>query len=83
MFRVVYTPAFGRDLRKLHSDIQKRIKLEVDSLPDNPFPANSLKLSGEESTWRLRIGNYRVTYEVNASLKLIYLLHAAHRKDIY
>jgi mRNA interferase RelE/StbE len=83
MFKVVYTPAFGRDVKKLHSDVQKRIKLEIDLLAEDPFPSNSLKLSGEENTWRLRIGNYRVTYELNVSLKLIYLLHAAHRKDIY
>jgi len=52
-------------------------------LADNPFPRQSLKLSGVEVTYRLRVGDYRVIYEVNPEAKTIIIHCVRHRREVY
>jgi mRNA interferase RelE/StbE len=60
----------------------ERIKKAIFSLAKNPRPHNCLKLTGRDG-WRIRIGNYRVIYEINDKLNEITVFHAGHRKYIY
>ncbi|MFQ5586771.1 MAG: type II toxin-antitoxin system RelE/ParE family toxin [Thermodesulfobacteriota bacterium] len=55
----------------------------VVSLSDNPFPPQYRKLHGAELIYRIRIGDYRVIYQVNTETKCIVIYHIRHRKDVY
>jgi mRNA interferase RelE/StbE len=72
-----------KDLRRLPTQEIKRIIEAVETLVDDPFPHGSEKLSGSEHAYRIRIGDYRVVYEVFTSVLLVEIQRIAHRKDVY
>ena len=63
-------------------DAYDRLKAAILSLENNPRPNNCRKLTGRDA-WRIRVGDYRVIYEVNDSTKTVVVLHVGHRRDIY
>ncbi len=83
----VYDIAFKRqvekDLRKIDQRYRKTILDDIEKLKKNPRPANSRKLSGTEMTHRLRVGDYRVIYQVDDKNKIITVFYVRHRKDAY
>lgn len=60
----------------------QRIRDAIRSLTNQPRPAGCTKLRGREG-WRIRIGVYRVIYEINDSTQTITVLDIGHRRDIY
>lgn len=52
-------------------------------LADDPRPTGVVKLAGDDNLWRIRIGNYRVVYEIYDDQLIVLVLRVAHRKDIY
>jgi mRNA-degrading endonuclease RelE of RelBE toxin-antitoxin system len=48
-----------------------------------PHPSNHKKLAGAERTYRIRVGEYRVIYEVLGEVLLIEVIKVGHRKDVY
>ncbi len=55
----------------------------VEGPAENPFPHGVEKLSGSEHAYRIRLGDYRVVYEVVAESKLVEIQRVRHRKDVY
>lgn len=72
-----------RELRAIHKPYIMKIVNAVDSLTTDPFQHNSRKLQGVESTYRLRVGDYRVIYQVDTSATSITICHVRHRKEVY
>lgn len=70
-----------KDLRRLPSDVLRRILAAVESLASDPFPRQSIKLTNAERLHRLRVGEYRVIYEVHGSDLTV--LAVRHRRDVY
>ena len=60
-----------------------RISRAIDSLADNPVPPGARKLKGEERSYRIRVGDYRVVYDVLEEVVLVMILRIGHRKDVY
>jgi len=60
-----------------------KILFRIDQLPINPFPSQSLKLHGAEHLYRLRVGDYRVVYEVDTEPMAIVIHYVRHRRDVY
>jgi len=60
-----------------------RISRAIDSLADNPAPPGARKLKGEERSYRIRVGDYRVVYDVLEEVVLVMILQIGHRKDVY
>jgi len=71
-----------KELSNLPEDVYKKIKEVILKLSKNSRPYGYKKLKGREG-WRIRVGNYRVIYEINDKDKSIIILHVGHRKDIY
>ena len=59
-----FKPLAERQLRRLPADTQRRIVGEAAALASNPRPPGAVKLTGAEGLWRIRIGDYRVVYEI-------------------
>jgi mRNA interferase RelE/StbE len=55
----------------------------IVGLVDDPRPRQSLKLSGADSIYRLRIGDYRVIFEIDDSAELVSIMYVRHRRDAY
>jgi mRNA interferase RelE/StbE len=82
-FRIEWKKSTRKDLRKLPSAAVDKIIEAVESLAENPFPHGVEKLSGSEHAYRIRLGDYRIVYEVVAESKLVEIQRVRHRKDVY
>jgi mRNA interferase RelE/StbE len=83
-FRILLHKRADKFLRELKSEERKRIVDKLKQLED--FPAARLdivKIAGEENTFRLRIGNYRVLFKVYGQEKIIVIVKLDTRKKIY
>ena len=80
-YRVEMAPAAQRDLRRLPREIQARLATPIQALAENPRPTGVRKLRGEERTWRIRVGPYRVVYDVHDDRELVVILKFARRSD--
>lgn len=70
------------ELGILPTDAYERIRDAVYALAEDPRPPGCVKLTGREG-WRIRVGDYRVVYEINDDSELVLTLHVGHRRDIY
>ena len=71
-----------KSLSKIPNPFQSNIIEKIRKLANNPFPPQSKKLTGREAL-RMRIGNYRVIYEIFENELIILVLNIGHRKNIY
>jgi len=83
LFKINPKGSFENDLRKIDRKFIPRILEAIESLSENPFPVQSRKMKGSESSYRLRVGDYRVIYQVDPENKVVTVYHARHRKDVY
>lgn len=72
-----------KDLERLPRKIYLKISQDIFLLANNPFSPNSKKLQSEDGFYRIRVGDYRVVYQVNAQEKTITVTKVKHRKDVY
>jgi mRNA interferase RelE/StbE len=62
---------------------QQRVRAAIDLLADEPRPPGCTKLAGEASVYRVRIGDYRILYEVIEVRLVIHGVRVGHRRDVY
>jgi mRNA interferase RelE/StbE len=82
-FRIEWKKSTHKDLRKLPASTAERVIETVEGLAENPFPHGVEKLSGSQHAYRIRLGDYRIVYEVITDLKLVEIQRVRHRKDVY
>ena len=83
MYEVYLERAAERDLRKLPAEAFHRIIPRIQALAETPRPPGCRKLSGSDSDWRIRIGDYRVVYEIDDAEKAVRIFRVRHRRDAY
>ncbi|MGH8534712.1 MAG: type II toxin-antitoxin system RelE family toxin [Gammaproteobacteria bacterium] len=71
-----------KELSVLPQDVYVRIRDSIWKLADEPRPNGSRKLAGR-SGWRIRMGAYRVVYEIDDAKHVITVMHIGHRRDVY
>ena len=72
----------SKALANLPKDDYQRVKNLIGGLSENPRPTGCLKLTGRDA-WRIRIGVYRVIYQIDDQEKKVVVLDLGHRRDIY
>lgn len=86
-YTIELTPAAEKTLLKLAKKdraLMVRIDRALLSLADNPTPPNSKSLVGEVANlYRLRVGDYRIIYQVDGGKLMVLVVHVGHRKDVY
>lgn len=82
-FELVYPRSFEKDLRRLDKTLLKIVIKKIQSLALDPHPQQSKKLQGTRDTYRLRIGDYRVIYQIDFTNKTILINHIRHRSEVY
>ena len=71
MHEVLLERAAERDLRRLSLTVYDRIVPHLKALSQNPRPTGCKKIAGSRSNWRIRIGDYRVIYEIDDRTKVV------------
>lgn len=83
-YHVHFRESARRDFAKLPPPIKGRIGRAIDELAQQPRPAGALLLSGSASpTWRIRVGDYRVVYEILGDKLIVLVVGVGHRREIY
>mgnify|MGYP003452457174 FL=1 len=77
------TGAAAKQLRAITPHQRKRLLRGIATLQDDPHPPGVRKLVGADNAWRLRVGDYRVIYEIHDDELLVLVVKAAHRRDVY
>jgi mRNA interferase RelE/StbE len=82
-FSIQWRSSTKKDLRKLPPREVQRIVAEVEFLGEEPFPHGSEKLAGAEHAYRIRLGDYRVVYQVFTDSRTVTIERVRHRKDVH
>lgn len=82
-YRIEFTAAAAREVRKLDPQIRRRILAGVAGLERDPRPHGCRTLEGHDNAWRVRIGDSRVLYEVMDEQVPVTVVRVAHRRAVY
>lgn len=82
-YRVELVPRARRQLRALDPQAQRQLGPALQSLADDPRPAGVKALQGRRGYLRIRIGEYRVIYQVQDDVLLVLVVQLGHRREVY
>ena len=83
-YRIRISPAAQRDFQRLDKTIQDRMAIAILKLETNRHPQQFKPLAGRATAqFRLRVGDYRILYDVYDEKKTVLILRIGHRRDIY
>lgn len=82
-FRVEFTKSAAKALRELPRKDQERVARKIDQIAETTPPKAETKMKGENPFHRVRVGNYRIIYEIQDDILLILILKIGHRRDVY
>ena len=81
-YRLEITGRAAKELRRLPNPIRARLEAAIEDLADTPRPPGCVKLRGDAG-WRIRVGDYRVLYDIEDDVLLATVLRASHRRDLF
>lgn len=81
-YKVEITNSARKEIKKLSSAIIPRILEEIESLSKNPYPQDCKKLKPNIG-YRVRVGDYRIIYDISQLTLIIKIIRVRHRKDAY
>lgn len=82
-YKILFDRDVEKDLKTIPRQQVKRVLHRILSLSSDSRPAQSAKLEGTSSTYRLRIGDYRAIYQLDDKSRTVTIYHVRHRKDVY
>ena len=71
-----------RELQRLPQEDYEQVREAMRGLAQNPRPPGCLALTGRTG-WRIRVGDYRVIYEIDDVQHTVTIVHVGHRRDVY
>jgi mRNA interferase RelE/StbE len=81
-YQVILPKSVQKELDRLPDDVAKRILARLAGLKTNPRPPDVKKLKGRDA-WRIRVGDYRVIYEIHDRILQVIVITVGHRREIY
>lgn len=79
-YTIQFKPLAFRQLEKLPRDIQKKLATKTETLRNEPFPSGCKKMAAIPDTWRVRVGDYRIVYQVHQRVLLVLVLTVGTEK---
>lgn len=83
MYEVYLERAAERDLKRLPDEQFQRVVPQLKALAETPRPTGSRKLSGSQNDWRVRVGDYRIIYEIDDEARAVRVMRVRHRGKAY
>ena len=71
MYRIEFTSAAARQVRKLDRPVRARLLDAIESL------------ASTENAWRIRVGDYRIIYSIEDDVLVVTVVRVAHRREVY
>ena len=82
-YRVELSHKAVKQFLDLSATVQDRLRARIDGLADEPRPRGCEKLVGMKSSYRIRVGDYRIVYAVSDELRTVEVVRIANRRDVY
>lgn len=82
-YEITFARSARRQLEALEARLVARVWARIQRLADQPRPPGCRKLEGEEGLWRIRVGVYRVLYEIRDETRVVDIVAVRHRRDAY
>ena len=82
-YNVKFKSSAAKEFRKVPSHIKERVVDTIEKLLDNPRCSGVAKLKGDDDLYRVRVGEYRIIYEIDDNDKKIVRTRIRHRRDVY
>lgn len=82
-YRVQVARRALKPIQALPRKEQQRLRAAIDLLATDPRPPGCVALAGEASAYRVRVGDYRIVYEVHDAVLLVQVVRVGHRRDVY
>ena len=82
-YSVEFKKSAAKTLRKLPQSVKKRIIDKLSEIENSPPPSVETKLIGNNPFHRIRVGDYRIIYEIQNDILVILVIKIGHRRDIY
>ncbi len=82
-YAVQFKPSAHKALMNLEAAARRRLIEAADALADDPRPPGVVKLKGDDNLWRVRVGEWRIVYEIHDRQLIVLVLRVAHRRDVY
>ena len=83
MYEVYLERAAERDLRRLSAEDFYRVISHIKELAENSRPSGCRKIAASKSDWRIRVGDYRVIYEIDGKAMIVRVMRIRHRREAY
>lgn len=82
-YTLQFKPAVEKDFKSLPKTTILRVFKQILRLQNDPFPPQSNKLSGMTHFYRIRVGDYRIVYDVDEKTEIVVIHYVRHRRDVY
>lgn len=82
-YRVEVTKSASKELRAIDKQWIPKIVAAIESLEAEPRPVGYKKLVGTQHTYRIRVGDYRIIYDIQDDVLVVLVIRIRHRKDVY
>jgi mRNA interferase RelE/StbE len=82
-YKISFKPSVAKDFKELPGSIISRLMKRIEDLRFDPLPRQATKLSKAERLYRLRVGDYRIIYEVDMENEQLIIHYVRHRKRVY
>jgi len=83
VYRLFIKRSAEQDLRRLPDSVFDRINARILALQQDPRPSGVLKLSGGLEGWRIRVGDYRILYQIDDGAQTVTIVRVKHRREVY
>jgi mRNA interferase RelE/StbE len=83
VYKVFLERSAEKDLGRLATAVHGRVIEAIKSLANDPRPPGCRKLTGSKNDWRIRVGDYRVVYEIADAIRIVRVNRIRHRRDVY
>ncbi len=82
-YSVSFKSSALRQLQKLPKPVVQRVLAKASALSNEPRLTGSIKLTGAENLWRVRVGDYRIVYAISDAARTVDVRIVAHRREVY
>jgi mRNA interferase RelE/StbE len=82
-YTVNFVNSSAKEFRELPAVVKARISLAIDALELSPRPTGVKKLHNEKNLYRIRVGDFRIVYQIDDGEKTILVTRIRHRKEVY
>ncbi len=82
-YAIEWRPSARKEVRRLDPPVRRRVITAIEALAEDPRPPGSITLTGSPGWRRIRIGGYRVIYDINDNALVVLVLRVGSRGDVY